>query len=81
MFWFIIILVYLLIVGIAAAAMYTDMSSGQTVGDYINKESKKPDGGMDPFYVMALIPGIDIIAFFPLFVLLIYNLNKKFKKL
>jgi hypothetical protein len=73
--------VYLLIVGIAAAAMYTDMSSGQTVGDYINKESKKPDGGMDPFYVMALIPGIDIIAFFPLFVLLIYNLIKNFKKL
>ena len=72
---------YLLIVGIAAAAMYTDMSSGQTVGDYINKESKKPDGGMDPFYVMALIPGIDIIAFFPLFVLLIYNLIKNFKKL
>ena len=81
MIWFIIILVYLLIVGIAAAAMYTDMSSGQTVEDYINKESKKPDGGMDPFYVMALIPGIDIIAFFPLFVLLIYNLIKNFKKL
>jgi hypothetical protein len=56
------------------------MSSGQTVGDYINKESKKPDGGMVPFYIIALIPGIDIIAFFVLSVLLIYNLIKNFKK-
>ena len=80
MIWFIIILVYLSIIGIAAAAMYTDMSYGQTVGDYIDKEYKKSDGGMDPFYVMALIPGIDVIAFFPLFVLLIYNLIKNFKK-
>jgi hypothetical protein len=80
MIWFIIILVYLLIIGIAAAAMYTDMSSGQTVGDYINKESKKSDGGLVPFYVISLIPGIDIIAFFPLLVLLIYNLIKNLKK-
>ena len=80
MIWFIIILVYLLIVGIAAATLYTDMSCGQSVEDYINKESKKPDGGLVPFYVISLIPGIDIIAFFPLFVLLIYNLIKNLKK-
>lgn len=80
MIWFIIILVYLLIVGISAAAMYTDMVSGQTIEDYLKKESKKPDGGLHPFYVMALIPGINVIAFFTLFILLIYNLIKNFKK-
>ena len=80
MIGFIIVLVYLLIVGVAASAMYTDMVSGQTIEDYLRRESKKPDGGLNPFYVMALIPGIDVIAFFPLFVLLIYNLIKNFKK-
>jgi hypothetical protein len=80
MIGFIIVLLYLLIVGIAAATLYTDMSCGQSVEDYINKECKKPDAGLVPFYTMALIPGIDIIAFFPLFVLLIYNLVKNFKK-
>ena len=48
MIWFIIILVYLLIVGIAAAAMYTDMSFGQTVGDYLNKERRLGEDGMYP---------------------------------
>ena len=80
MIWFIIILVYLLIVGIAAAAMYTDMSYGQTVGEYLNSELKKGDNGMCPWYIMALIPVTDIIAFFPLFILLVYNLIKDFKK-
>ena len=80
MIWFIIILVYVLIVGIAVATLYTDMSCGQSVEDYINKELKKPDAGLVPFYTMALIPGIDIIAFFPLSVLLIYNLIKNLKK-
>lgn len=80
MIWFIIILVYLLIVGIAAAAMYTDMVSGQTVEDYLNKERLLGENGMYPWYIMALIPGADIFAFFPLSLLLIYNLIKNFKK-
>lgn len=80
MIWFIIILIYVLIVGIAAAAMYTDMSSGQTVEDYLNKERKLGEDGMYPWYIMALIPTADIVAFFPLSLLLIYNLIKNFKK-
>lgn len=80
MIWFIIILVYLLIIGIAAAAMYTDMSSGQTVEDYLNKERRLGEDGMYPWYIMALIPAADVVAFFPLSLLLIYNLIKNFKK-
>lgn len=80
MIWFIIILIYLLIVGIAAAAMYTDMVSGQTVEDYLNKERRLGENGMSHWYVMALIPVTDLIAFFPLSLLLIYNLIKNFKK-
>jgi hypothetical protein len=80
MIWFIIILIYLLIVGIAAAAMYTDMVSGQTVEDYLNKERRLEEDGMYPWYIMALIPAADIVAFFPLSLLLIYNLIKNFKK-
>ena len=81
MIWFIIILVYLLIVGIAAAAMYMDMSYGQTVGEYLNSELKKGDNGMCTWYIMALIPVTDIVAFFPLSILLIYNLIRNFKKI
>ena len=80
MIWFIIILIYLLIVGIAAATLYTDMSSGQTVENYINNELKKGDNGMCTWYILALIPVVDIIAFFPLFILLVYNLIRNFKK-
>ena len=80
MIWFIVILVYLLIIGIAAAAMYTDMVSGQTVEDYLNKERRLGEDGMCPWYIMALIPAADIVAFFPLSLLLIYNLIKNFKK-
>lgn len=80
MIWFIIILIYLSIIGIAAAAMYTDMSYGQTVEDYLNKERRLGEDGMYPWYIMALIPASDVIAFFPLSLLLIYNLIKNFKK-
>ena len=80
MIWFIIILVYLLIVGIAIVAMYMDMGYGQTVENYINNELKRGDNGMCPWYIMALIPVVDIIAFFPLFILLVYNLIRNFKK-
>lgn len=81
MIWFIIILVYLLIVGLAAAAMYTDMVSGQTVEDYLNRERRLGEDGLYHWYVMALIPAADVIAFFPLSLVLIYNLIKNFKKL
>lgn len=81
MIWFIIILIYLLIVGIAAVAMYTDMVSGQTVEEYLKKEQRLGEDGMYPWYIMALIPAADVVAFFPLSLLLIYNLIKNFKKL
>ena len=77
---FIIILVYLLIVGIAIVAMYMDMRYGQTVENYINNELKRGDNGMCPWYIMALIPVVDLVAFFPLFILLVYNLIRNFKK-
>lgn len=80
MIWFIIILVYLLIVAIAIATMYIDMSYGQTVGEYLDNELKRGDNGMCPWYIMALIPVVDVIAFFPLFILLVYNLIRNFKK-
>ena len=80
MIWFIIILVYLLIVGIAIVAMYMDMRYGQTVENYINNELKRGDNGMCPWYIMALIPVVDLVAFFPLFILLVYNLIRNFKK-
>ena len=73
MSWFIIILVYLLIVGIAIVAMYMDMGYGQTVENYINNELKRGDNGMCPWYIMALIPVVDLVAFFPLFILLVYK--------
>ena len=80
MIWFIIILVYLLIVGLAAAAMYSDMSYGQTVEEYLNRQRKLEEDGMYHWYIMALIPVTDLIAFFPLSLVLIYNLIKNFKK-
>lgn len=80
MIWLIIISIYLFIVGIAAAAMYTDMVSGQTVEDYLNRERRLGDDGMYPWYIIALIPIADVVAFFPLSILLIYNLIKNFKK-
>lgn len=69
-----------MIVGLAAVTMYTDMVSGQTVEDYLNREHRLGEDGMYPWYIMALIPAADLIAFFPLSLLLIYNLIKNFKK-
>lgn len=71
---------YLLFLGIGAAALYTSMEKGQSIEEYLNKERRKLDDGLFPAYVMVLIPGIDVIAGLWLLIILIYNLIKNFRK-
>lgn len=75
-----LIFIYLLFIGIGAAALYTSMKKGQSIEEYLNCEKVKEDNGLLPVYIMVLIPGVDVIAGLWLLVILIYNLIKNFRK-
>lgn len=72
--------IYLLFICIGAATLYTSMEKGQSIEEYLNYEKAKEDSELFTVYVMLLIPGVNVIAGLWVFVILIYNLIKNFRK-